>query len=172
MEFDKVLENRFCCRSFQDKKIEPEKFQAILETANSAPSAGNLQAYYIFGVSNEQKKLELAKAALNQMFISEAPLVLVFCANPEKSAIKYGERGRNLYSIQDATIAATFAWLKAVNLGLGAVWVGAFDEKEVKEILGAEENLKPVVIMPIGYCQEEKEERRREKIEKHLSFIE
>ncbi len=172
MEFDEVLENRFCCRSFQERKIEPEKIQAVLEAANSAPSAGNLQAYHIFAVSDERKKLELAKAALGQTFISEAPLVLIFCANPQKSAVKYAERGKNLYSIQDATISAVFAWLKAINLGLSACWVGAFDEEEVKEILGAKENLKPVVIMPMGYCGEEKEEkRRREKIKKHLNFI-
>jgi len=170
MEFNEVIKNRFCCRDFQEKKIEPEKIQAILEAASSAPSAGNLQAYHVFAVSDEKKKKELVRAALGQMFIAEAPLVLVFCANPEKSSAKYGERGKNLYSIQDATIAAVFAWLKAVDLGLSACWVGAFDEEEVKEILGAEEILKPVVIMTMGYCGEEKEERRREKIEKHLNY--
>lgn len=130
MEFSEILKNHFCCRVFQEKNIEKERIQEILEAVNSAPSAGNLQAYYVFIVFNKKKKRALAEAALEQFFIAEAPAVSVFCANPQKSARKYGERGRNLYSIQDAPITAAFAWLKAVDLGLSACWVGAFQEKK------------------------------------------
>jgi nitroreductase len=172
MEFNEIIENRFCCRSFQNKKIEPEKIQAILEATNSAPSAGNLQAYHIFAVLDKAKKSKLVQASRGQIFIAEAPLVLVFCANPEKSGAKYNERGKNLYSVQDATISAVFAWLKAVDFGLSACWVGAFNEEEVKKNLGIDKSLKPVVILPIGYCREEKGQYSREKIEKHLNFIE
>jgi len=112
-----------------------------------------LQAYEIFLVRDEEKKRALAEAALGQEFIAEAPIVLVFCANPSRSASRYGSRGRDLYSIQDATIACSFAMLAATSLGLGSCWVGAFDEEEVKKVLGIKE-FRPIAILPIGYPAE------------------
>lgn len=153
MEFEKVVKNRHSIRAFQPKKIEEEKIKKILELTNLAPSAGNLQAYEVFLVKDSKKKEFLANAALGQDFIAEAPIVFVFCANPARSAWKYGSRGRDLYSIQDATIACTFAMLAATSLGLGCCWVGAFNEEEVKRVLGIKD-LKPVAILPIGYPAE------------------
>ncbi|MEM5831550.1 MAG: nitroreductase family protein [Candidatus Aenigmatarchaeota archaeon] len=153
MDFEAVVKNRHSIRAFLQKEIEEEKLKKILELANLAPSAGNLQAYEIFVVKDKVKKEKLAFAAYSQDFIKEAPIVLVFCANPSRSEIKYGERGRDLYCIQDATIACTFAMLAATSLGLGCCWVGAFDEEMVKSILKVK-NLKPIAILPIGYPAE------------------
>mgnify|MGYP000611816527 CR=1 FL=1 len=153
MEFEKVIKDRHSIRAFQPKKVEDEKIKKILELTNLSPSAGNLQAYEIFLVRDEGKKKALADAALGQEFIAEAPIVLVFCANPSRSASRYGSRGRDLYSIQDATIACSFAMLAATSLGLGSCWVGAFDEEEVKRVLGIKD-LKPIAILPIGYPAE------------------
>lgn len=153
MEFEEVIKNRHSIRAFQSKKIDRGKIQKILELTNRAPSAGNLQAYEIFLVKDEKKKSALAEAAFGQKFVAEAPVVFVFCANPSRSAARYGARGRDLYSIQDATIAATFAMLAATDLGLASCWVGAFDEKEVKKILGVKD-LKPIAILPVGYPAE------------------
>jgi nitroreductase len=154
MEILEVLKKRHSVRKFKDKEIEKEKIQLILEAANSAPSAGNLQAREIFLVRNEQKKQELAEAALGQDFIAETPIVLVFFANPQRSASKYGQRGEELYCIQDATLSAAYAWLQTIELDLGTCWVGAFDDETVKEVLGVKEDWQPIVILPIGYPDE------------------
>jgi nitroreductase len=98
-------------------------------------------------VQDEKKKRELALASLAQSFVAEAPIVLVFCADPEASGKKYGKRGRSLYSIQDATIAASYAQLAATALGLASCWVGAFDDEEVLKVLGNPEGLFPVAII-------------------------
>jgi len=124
-----------------------------------------LQAYEIFLVQDENKKRELALASFAQSFVAEAPVVLVFCANPGRSEKRYGKRGKNLYCIQDATIAAAYAQLAAVDLGLGSCWVGAFDEKEVLRILGNPEGLIPVAIIPIGYPAEQPPSTGRRKLE-------
>lgn len=153
MEFERVVKNRHSIRVFQPKEVEEEKIKKILELTNLAPSAGNLQGYEIFLVKDEKKKIALADAALGQDFIAEAPIVPVFCANPARSASRYGSRGRDLYSIQDATIACSFAMLAATSLGLSSCWVGAFDEEEVKRVLDIK-HLKPVAILPIGYPAE------------------
>lgn len=154
MEFGDVLSNRHSIRSFQEKKIEEEKIRKILLAANGAPSAGNLQGYEIFLVEDKEIKEKLTEAAFGQDFITQAPVVLVFFANPARSGAKYGSRGENLYSIQDATIAASFTWLAAVDLGLSTVWVGAFEDEKVRKILGADLAWQPIAILPIGYPAE------------------
>lgn len=151
MEFFEVVKRRHSVRSYQDKPVEEEKLEKILEAVNSAPSAGNLQSFSVFIIKDLKKRKELAEAAQGQDFIAEAPLVLVFCSNPSRSSRRYGKRGEQLYSLQDATIAATFAMLAITDLGLSTVWVGAFDEKEVLKILGNPEGLIPIAILPIGY---------------------
>ena len=105
MEFFKVIDKRRSIRAFQEKPVEEDKVKVILEAANSAPSAGDLQAVEIYIVRSEEKLRELAQAALDQYFIAVAPVALVFCANPARSLMKYGMRGAELYCLQDATIA-------------------------------------------------------------------
>ena len=148
---NEVFKKRHSVRSFKSGKIEKEKLKEILDAAESAPSAGNLKARKIMVVEDLDLKQKLAKAALNQNFIGEAPVVLVFFALPSVSAQTYSERGRNLYAIQDATIAASFAWLQAVTFGIDACWVGAFDEEEVRKVLGVPKDEKPIAILPIGH---------------------
>ncbi len=164
MEFENVVKSRHSIRRFQPKEIEEEKLQKILELTNLAPSAGNLQALEIFVVKDKTKKQLLAQAA-DQDFISEAPVVLVFCSNLPRSSKIYGKRGEQLYSLQDATIAATFAMLTMTDLGLATVWVGAFDDEEVLKVLGNPEGLVPIAILPVGYAAKKPYTTRRRKLE-------
>ncbi len=154
MEFFDVIQKRYSIRKFTDQPVEPEKLQQILEAANLAPSSGNLQAFEIYVVTNAKKRDGLSCAALAQESIAKAPVVLVFCTHPALTQGRYTERGTRLYTVQDASIACTFAMLAATNLGLGCVWVGTFDEKVVRLILEAPEGQEPVVIMPLGYPAE------------------
>ncbi len=166
MEFFDVINERRSVRKFQNKKIENEKMQKILEACNAAPSAGNCQAYEIVVIRDEKIKKELfAASAYRQHFLVEAPVLLVFCAN-EKRNHQYGERGKNLYSVQDATIACTFAMLAATDLGLASVWVGAFDENAVADAIGVEnKHIKPVAILPIGYADEKPRKTTRRNLD-------
>src|SRR4030042_6901255 len=104
MEFVDLVKNRHSIRAFQEKEVEPEKLEKTLNAANRAPSAGNLQAYKICVVKDRKVREELSRAA-NQEFLAEAPVILVFLADPAQSAQKYGSRGEKLYSLQAATIA-------------------------------------------------------------------
>jgi len=54
------------------------------------------------------------------------------------------------------TIAASFAWIQAVLIGLSACWVGAFDEEEIKKILKVDKDWRPIVLMPLGYSNKNK----------------
>ncbi len=153
MEFTELIRARRSVRAFEAKPVETEKVNRILGLANIAPSAGNLQAYEIYHVTATRARAGLARAA-NQSFIAEAPVILVFFANPGRSARKYGARGKELYAVQDATIAVTYAMLAATDLGLGTVWVGAFDPVAVTTAVGAPPDWIPVAVLPIGYAAE------------------
>ena len=111
-----VIRRRRSVRAFAPEAVEAEKVARVLAAANAAPSAGNLQGYEIFQITREKELSALARAAMDQFFVAQAPVVLVFCANPARSAAKYRERGARLYAIQDATIACAFAMLAATAL--------------------------------------------------------
>ncbi len=150
MDFYETVGKRHSVREFKKGDIDDKALLRILETANLAPSAGNLQAYKIYMVKNEDAKQALADAALEQEFLAGAPIVLVFVACQKKASAKYGDRGAGLYCIQDATIAAAYAQLAATSEKLGSAWVGAFDPLEVARVIDAESYEVPVVLVPIG----------------------
>ncbi|CUU01406.1 Nitroreductase [Candidatus Kryptobacter tengchongensis] len=164
MDFFEVLKRRRSIRKFKDQAISENELKLIYEAINSAPSAGNLQAYEVFVVRDRVKLKQLADSALGQEFIAEAPVAFVFCANPARSRWRYGMRGEKLYCLQDATIACAYAQLSATALGLGSVWVGAFNEDEVRKIIGVDKNLIPIAILPVGYPDETPEPTPRREI--------
>jgi nitroreductase len=157
MNFKDVIRSRYSIRKFLDKDVPDALVAEIIELAKLAPSAGNLQAYKVVVVRDEKIK--------KAFYSIKAPVFLVICALPEASGARYGDRGRNLFSIQDATIFTSYIQLAAVDLGLATVWVGAFREDKVREILGLTKELKPIAIVPLGYPAEEKSERKRRSLE-------
>jgi nitroreductase len=171
MEFTEVIRNRHMIRTYTDQPVEPEKLQQILEIANLAPSAGNLQAYEIYVVTDFKKRDGLSCAALAQDYIAKAPVALVFCTHPELTEGKFTDRGTQLYTVQDATLACSFAMLAATNLGLGCVWVGTFDEKVVRMIIGAPERQVPVVILSIGYPDEFPDQHPRRPLDQLVHWV-
>lgn len=154
MEFFKVIKKRHCVRKFQDKPVEREKLEKILFAATSAPSAGNVQDWRFVVVKDKELRSQLSAAALGQEQIAKAPVVIVVCSNLEEISARYGQRGKELYSIQNAAAATQNLLLAATDLGLGACWVGAFEEKEVKKILQLSENYRPLALIPLGYPAE------------------
>lgn len=154
MEVFESIISRRSVRNYEKKDVPNELIGQILEAAVNAPSAGNMQPWEFIVVKDIEIKRELASAALRQRHVSEAPVVIVVCANPEKSADKYGERGKSLYCIQDTAAAIENMLLTANSLGLGTCWVGAFDEDSIKNILGIPQKLKPVALITVGFPRE------------------
>lgn len=168
----KNIKNRRSIRSFSKEQIPDDIINKIIESLIWAPSAGNLQARKFFFVVNQRIKREIAKAALNQTFISEAPLVIVGCIDKSKIYPRYGERGVKLYAIQDVACSITNAMLVACENGLGTVWIGAFREEEVSGILNLPDYLRPVVILPVGYPLYIPSAPPRVSIEEAVEFVE
>ena len=148
-----VIKTRRSVRDFTDRKILESAIDALIDAVRWAPSAGNLQSRKFYFVSNEDIRNRLAQTGFRQDFVSfvaRAPLVVVACADLRISS-RYGERGTNLYCIQDTAASVQNLLLAAHELGLCACWVGAFKEEKVGEILDLPDYLRPVVIVPVGY---------------------
>jgi nitroreductase len=153
-DFFRTVRLRHSVRRYQpDMPVEAGKLHAILETAIAAPSAGDLQAYRIIAVTNAGLRRQIAAAA-RQDFIATAPVVLVFCAEPARSEQKYGQRGHDLFAIQDATIAAAYAQLAVVAAGMASTWVGQFDPASLRNTLDLDDDLEPIALLCIGYPDE------------------
>jgi nitroreductase len=151
MDFFQTMHARQSVRAYQAKPVEAEQLQTILQAANQSPSAGNLQAYEIIVVRDAPTMRRLARASYNQDFLAQAPVVLVFCAEPARSGAKYGATGEALYSVQDATVAVAYAQLAATALGLATCWIGAFRPEEVVRILHLRAGLRPIALLPVGW---------------------
>lgn len=146
-----TIKNRRSIRDFTDQELSHEAVDTLVEAILWAPSAGNLQSRKFYFVFNKDVRNRLAQAALlGQTFIASAPLVVVACAD-RRTASRYGERGMNLYSIQDTAASTQNMMLAAHEVGLGSVWVGAFREEKVAEILDLPDNLRPVAVIPVGH---------------------
>lgn len=145
-----AIGQRKSVRRFTDEKVTKEQIQQLLEAARSAPSAGNRQPWFFYAILNSELRSDLAKAAYGQSFVAQAPLVIVVCAEPERSAERYHDRGRTLYVYQDTAAAVQNILLAATAMGLGSCWVGAFDEEEVQKVMNLPQKLRPIALIPIG----------------------
>ncbi|MCD6593424.1 nitroreductase family protein [Candidatus Bathyarchaeota archaeon] len=150
MDVFEAIKTRRSIRAFTEEEVSDEEIEKILDAARWAPSAGNIQPWMFVIVRDPKRKRRLSEAALNQLFIEEAPVVIVVCADQERSGRVYGRRGSDLYCIQDTAAAIQNLLLAAHALGLGACWVGAFNEDAVRHVLNIPAGVRPVAIIPIG----------------------
>jgi nitroreductase len=148
-EFFDFLTSRSSVRGYQDDEVSEHELVFILDSASTAPSAGNLEAWDVVVVKDLDQKEALAAAAYEQTHVAEAPVLFVVCANYVRSMSRYGDRGI-LYAVQDATIACTYMMLAAHAERLASCWVGAIDENEVRAILGLPPHVRPLAILTVG----------------------
>ncbi|HOX35773.1 MAG TPA: nitroreductase family protein [Methanoregulaceae archaeon] len=148
-EFLGFLTSRASVREYGSEPVSEEDMRYLLDCASTAPSAGNLEAWDVVLVTDEDARLGLQDASFGQEHIGQAPLVIVVCANYIRSMSHYGERGI-LYAVQDATIATTYMMLAAHTRNLHSCWTGAFSEDEVKELLNLPQHVRPIALLAVG----------------------
>ncbi len=161
MEFFDLIQKRQSIRKWHQKPVERTKLNCILEAINRAPSAGNFQSYEIYVVKSAERRKAIAAATWDQGFIADAPVMLVFCSHPARCDYP----GAETYALEDTTIACTFAMLAVTALGLGAVWIGAFDPKAIAEAMKLPHEEIPIALLPMGYAAETPERTTRRGIE-------
>src|SRR6187200_3250932 len=143
-----VMLNRRSQRKFENKVVEDWKLDIIFAAADTAPTAGGFQGFEIFYIKNTDIKVKLVEAANEQPYVN-APVVLVFCMNPERVKMNFPQNIIKKFSQQDSTLAAAYSQLAAHALGLSSVWIGMINEAKVMEVLKTD--LVPSSILCIGY---------------------
>ncbi len=152
MNLSSVIRSRRSIRAFTGDAVPESLIRELVELANWAPSAGNLQARDFIVVRDAATRSALARAA-DQVELAQAAAVLVVCTNARRIG-KYGVRGRELFAVQDAAAATQNFLLAAHESGLGAVWMGSFDEEAVRKILGIPGYARPVSLIAMGWPAE------------------
>ena len=156
------LHERKSVRVYEDRAIEPEVKQAILEAAIQAPSAGNMALYTILDITDQEIKDKLAVSCDNQPFIATAPMVLIFCADYRRwydvfckyvEEVRKPDMGDLFLAEADTLIAAQNAVVAAHSLGLGSCYIGDITEnfEYHKELLNLPQSVVPAAMLCIGY---------------------
>jgi nitroreductase len=154
MEFADVVRRRRMCRRFTDEDVPEDVLKRIMDLGLRFPSAGHTQPQEFIVVRDPDVKQELGRAAFGQTFLADAPVVVAVVSDTKRSARRYADRGVRFYSIVDGAFASMLILLAAVDVGLGAVFVGAFDDDEVSQVLGLPTHVRPIGLIAIGHCAE------------------
>ena len=147
MDVYEAIVRRKSVRGFKDVEVAEEMISRLLEAARLAPSASNRQEWRFIVVREPAMRNKLAEAARGQKFVGEAPVVLACCAETDEHVMACGQL---CYPI-DVAIAMDHITLCAAEEGLGTCWIGAFDEDQVKQLLGIPSAVRVVGLLPIGY---------------------
>ena len=150
MDVFTAIQNRRSIRAYKDKAIEEPVLNKVLEAARLAPSAGNNQAWKFMVVKDPETRKELAVASKGQKQVEQAPVILVGISMEPEGKMPNGQQRGPI----DLSIAFSFMVLEATELGLGTCWLGAYDEGEVKNILGIPAPLRVIAMTPLGYPAE------------------
>ena len=166
MDMLQLMKERFSVRDFSEKPVCDEDLEKILEAARLAPTAKNQQGLKILVLKSEEalKKIrEITPSAYN------APLVMVVCADTDVA----WKRNRDGWSAApiDTSIACCHMMLEAQSLGLGSVWVCAFDLAKVKAAFDLPDNIVPYSLLPIGYQSKECQPNERHFIRRDIKEI-
>ena len=153
MDFYEVIRTRRSIRSYKPDPVPDEVLMRVLEAARISPSGSNRQPWKFIIVKDENLRRRVAQACHNQMFIAEAPIVIVACGYN----IHWNRGGYmgDLSMLIDVSIAFTHLILAARAEGLGTCWIGAFDNEEVKNLLNIPKEVNVVAITPLGYPKDE-----------------
>ncbi|MGB9599412.1 MAG: nitroreductase family protein [Myxococcota bacterium] len=169
MSVKEIILTRRSIRAFKPDAILEEELKELLLALQNAPSASNRQPWKFIIVDNKDLRIKIAEYCFKQMFIAEAPYILVGVGNATDAWRGKGTYVRN-WEIVDVTIALDHFTLAAWEKGIGTCWIGAMDDKGISELLGIVEPWHIIALMPFGYPREIGSHRGRKPIESIISY--
>ena len=146
MEFLELAKKRFSVRKFEEKPVEEEKIQKIMEAGRVAPTAKNFQPTKVYVIKSEEA-LEKLRAITPATF--KAPVVMLVCTDEASAWVNPFDDFNS--HVMDSSIICTHMMMEAEDLGLGTTWVCWFDTAKVKEVFGLPEGIQPRCLLPVGY---------------------
>lgn len=147
-----LMKERYSCRCFLERQVEPEKLEAVLNAGRIAPTAVNYQPQRVYVIQSDEG---LAKIRQATRMAFNAPVVLMFCYDDRVVWNNKRDPGYNSGEM-DVSIVATHMMLAATELGLQTLWARGYATKDIVEAFNLPEHMHLVCIMPIGYPDPEK----------------
>ncbi|MGX8850679.1 nitroreductase family protein [Amedibacillus sp. YH-ame10] len=161
MDFITLEKTRYAVRDYEDKTVEDEKLQLILEAGRIAPTAANRQSQRICIVRKED--MDRFDGAIN---FHGAPMALIVCTDTKEAWVRgYDEMNAGVI---DASIVTTHMMLEATQVGLGSLWVCSFDPVKLSSVCGLKEGVIPVNVLCLGYAKNPADTERFTKTRKAL----
>ncbi|NVM52305.1 MAG: nitroreductase family protein [Candidatus Helarchaeota archaeon] len=160
MNVKEAIQKRRSIRNFRPGPIPEEQLQILMKAAQLAPSASNNQPYKFIIVKDDEVKKRLQRLGSIQDFITDAAVIFVgvgFAQYEKWNKVNLG-------------IAIQHIFLQAVELGLGACWIGAFNEEKVKKVLQIPQDMNVIALLPVGIPDEDPPARPRKSIEDLFSM--
>lgn len=162
--FLSLVQKRRSIRRYQEKSVEEEKIDMLIEVALRSPSSRGFNPWEFVVVTDQNMLNQLSKAKPHgASFLKHAALGIVVCADPEKCDVW----------VEDASIASVFIHLAAESIGLGSCWIQIrkrmyndirTSQEYVCELLNIPKHLNVESIIAVGYSAEEKTPHRKEEL--------
>lgn len=152
MDFLELAKARYSCRKFTAQPVEDEKLAKILEAANLAPTAANMQTIHLWVVRTPENLQKVYDATPYKFGAST-----VIVVGGEDSAVRKTEEKDDFLSLAtvNGSIVATHIILAAKSLGLDSTWVGLVDRVKLKQSFAEMNGYTIISIIPIGYAAPE-----------------
>ena len=172
MDVLEAIKKRRSIRSFKSTPIDQKTLDAILEAGRLAPSWANTQTWRFIIIEDNNIKTQLADGATplgsrNNVVLKQAPVVIAVCAELNRAGYREGKPTTDkegYWFMFDAAIALENMVLEAQELGIGTLYIGAFDAKKAGNVLGVPDGYSCVILLPLGYPNEQPEARPRKEI--------
>jgi len=161
MDVLEAIRQRRSCRSYQDQPVPEEHLLAILEAGRLAPSAGNRQPWHFVVARDPAPRQALAQACNGQTWLASAGAIIAGVGKPAVS---------DKWHRVDVAIALENMVLAATALGYGTCWIGAFDQEQVRAVLGLPAELEVLALTPVGVPAEPSEPRPRMPLGEFASY--
>jgi len=155
-------------KSYLDKNISNKDVAKILNAAHFAPSSGNIQNWRFVVVRSQDAKEKIARACLEQLWMQEAPVIIVVCSDSSNIKLHY-EKNWKKYSRENCAAAVQNLILEAENIGLSSCWIRSFNELRIANMLKIPDSASVEAVITIGYSKHRPIEKKH-KIEELVFF--
>lgn len=172
----KLIISRQSDRKYNNKTIEKQKLERIIEAARMSPSANNEQPWKFIIVTENKLIKEIAEAASSELFrmnkfVDQAPVLFVIVREKPDLASKIGAVVKNKdYSLMDIGIASENICIQAKAEGIGSCIIGWFNERKIRKILSIPRSKRVELIITLGYSLSELREKNRKPAEVTISY--
>jgi nitroreductase len=166
MDLYDAIRQRYSVRSYQDRPVEEDKLQRVLEAARLAPSGSNRQPWKFVVVRDPKVRQKLVAACCDQGFVGQAPVVIAGVGLMPDRVMRCDVPGDAV----DLAIALEHIALAATAEGLGTCWIGAFYQPQVRSVLGIPDNCKVVEAMALGYPADKPGKKDRKGLDEIICY--